>query len=162
MEEIAASQQPRAGAPPGAPDDWPPDPKEWAQTLCKEADTPNLDIHQSQDLLLGMRPLVGFRAAGCSWTLDVLPVVIDLAKRSKRRIGSWEYFREAAFEARNRRIEAGRAMPAPPKPMDDDDREQAIRRALRMRELSPSTPWPAALGMDEEAARTWIQTTRAA
>lgn len=161
-EDTSVSSQPRAPAPVGASDDWPPDPKEWAQTICREADSPNLNIHQSQDLLLGMRHLVGMRAAGCSWTLDVIPVVTDLAGRSKRRIGSWEYFREAILEARNRRIEAGKAMPAPPRPMDDQAREQVIERALRMRTLSPSTPWPATIGMDEEAAKRWLETVRAA
>ncbi len=156
-EDTSVSSQPRAVAPAGAPDDWPPDPKQWAQTLVREANTHNLDPNQSQDLFLGMRHLVALRAAGCSWTVDVVPVVTDLANRSKRRIGSWEYFREACFEARDRRIAAGRAMPSAPKPMDQAQLAEALRRAIRMREVAPTAPWPSNLGMDEHQARQFLE-----
>lgn len=87
-------------------DDWPrTDLTAWRDALAKAAGPGLADPAKEGSLTTSMGEIHRWRVAGCSWELDVLPVIQGkTAKPTPNPIRSWTLFTERILSARDRRL----------------------------------------------------------
>lgn len=76
-----------------AADDWPEgDARVHADLLIAEASTCWLDPSRQPGLVTTTGRIHAWRRDGASWAHDILPVVVAIAQRQRKPIGSWKFF----------------------------------------------------------------------
>lgn len=81
-------------------DDWPQgDAGRHAALLVEEAATVHLDPARQPGLATTLGRLHAWRRDGASWQHDVLPVVVTLARKQRRAIGTWKFFDSAIAQS---------------------------------------------------------------
>ncbi len=123
-----------------APPERPPDsrptpvPERMAEQLVAAAGIALSQARFADTTLLSMSVPLGWMRNGADFELDVLPTVQRLGRRkSPGKVRSWDYFTEAIFEARDRRLAPAPAGRDPPirGTADAAPRESPTRAALR-------------------------------
>lgn len=87
-------------------DDWPEgSAKDHADKLVELSESPWLDPHKSQGLVLSVGRLAAWKREGASWEHDVLPAVLAGTRNRRSPVSSWTYFDRAIAQsiADNRR-----------------------------------------------------------
>lgn len=83
-----------------AADDWPEgDARQHADLLVAEASTCWLDPSRQPSLVTTTGRLHAWRRDGASWLHDILPVVVPIAQRQRKPIGSWKFFDAAIAQS---------------------------------------------------------------
>ena len=81
-------------------DDWPDgDTRRHAALLVAEARTVHLDPSRQPGLATTLGRLLAWRRDGASWQHDVVPVVVTLARKQRRAIGTWKFFDAAIAQS---------------------------------------------------------------
>lgn len=80
--------------------DWPAgDARDHAEILVAEAGTVFLDPSRQPGLATTTGRLHAWRRDGASWDHDVMPVVVAIAQKQRRPIGSWKFFDAAIAQS---------------------------------------------------------------
>lgn len=81
-------------------DDWPEgDARHHAELIVAEASTAYLDPSRQPGLATTTGRLHAWRRDGASWAHDILPVVVAIAQRQRRPIGTWKFFDAAVAQS---------------------------------------------------------------
>ena len=81
-------------------DDWPEgDAGRHAALLVEEAGTVHLDPARQPGLATTLGRLHAWRRDGASWQHDVMPVVVTLARKQRRPVGTWKFFDTAIAQS---------------------------------------------------------------